>query len=325
MDKWAENLKSDVVVQLSSCQKILDEQIREHIQREGKIREVEGVFGDTFKNTGFVSNDFKDEKGIQMTFYGCSFAQKGDLRKETIDSTTITKRAFIVIADIFLKFKFSVLFSLIFSFKKTIKYIIYQLFSIYRADLWLKTYKQLSDFAPFPRELIRAGLKLAQNIPLEYEKYPIVENKPDIFKIDYREFRLHIESLFWCLGTFFQNDTAYYYRGQDPLNNLNKESLLIDPRKEINRLFDLAIEREQHIKEKFRLLKKLTIFLLIPSIKNMVVEYLLELDLEQIKPDKADIYFNARKHGYNFRGESYGMRSKRADLQDKELGHCIFK
>ena len=313
---WLNTLKSDI--EKTSKQQWFEEKISRHIKEKGFIIKVDGVFGDTFPNFGYVEEYLETDKGIQIKFYGCSIFYNGDLKRETIDSVATTKRAMMVIAAIILKFRFFLVFYLLF-YKKLVRDFIFKFAEIYEADLRQKAYKSLSDFSPVPREIIRAGMELTKEIPLEY---PLNEYG-EVSEIDYR---MKVEYLFWCLGTIIQNDTAYYWRVQDPLSNLNKGALKRNPKKEIARLFDLAIERENQIKDKIHFLKKFFMLLLwFPPAKRLALKYLLELDIDKIQPNEDDLYWASRRDGYNFMGLSVAQRSSNIEAIDKEKGHLILR
>lgn len=289
----------------------LDAKICQHIKEKGSIVSVEGAFGDTFRNLGFVEEYIKTDKGIQTKFYGCSILFKGDLRREVIDGVATVKRVMMASAELALKYKFS-LIRFLFSYKKALRNFVDWFIQIYEADLGQKSYKNLNDFAPVPRELIRAGLKLAEEIPLG--KYPLSRWGP-------REYRIDVKRLFWCVGTIIQSDFAYYWRVQDPLSNFQKTN---DIRKEIGRLFNLAIERENQIKEKFIILKRAAmIILLFPPIKRLAIKYFNELNIDKIQPDEEDVYWSGRRAGYNFGGISYEEKIKEIERIDKEKGNVI--
>ena len=201
---------------------------------------------------------------------------------------------------------------------------------IYRADLESKTYKNLNEFSPFPRELIRAANVIADKIPLVYSQtgpgpsesnYYLDEREPDE-----REMRVLVKRLFYFIGTLVQFDSAYCWRPQDALSNLDKEKLKKSPRKEVLRLFDIAIERESQIKDKIQLFRKFaSIILFVPKVRKFAKEYLMELDLEKIKPDTDDDYWAGRRAGYNWKGIDWETRRKQADDLDKRLGNVIIK
>lgn len=292
--------------------------VREHIRKNGKIDEVHGVFGDVIENIGFVEK-YENKNGWKTKFYGVSVPYHGIAKSDVIDSMATVKRVLMVTAKYALKYKYFLIFLLPF-WRKSVKEFLLWFTEIYDVDLRKKTWTYLDEFSPFPRELIRAGVKLSEKIPLTYPKEDGVWNK-DGGNIDRREFRFKVQEIFWCIGTFIQFDSAYYWRVQDPLSNLNKNN---DTRKEIIRLFDLALEREQDIKGKILMLKKVaSLLLLFPPFKSMVRDYLQELDVDKLQPDESDVYFAGRRQCYNFQGKPLEVRRKEAEDLDKSLGNVI--
>ena len=296
--------------------KALNEQIHKHITEKGQISEVHGVFGEYFPNKGFIEEIKLTEKGNQTKFYGCSVLYKGIVKNEVIDSLATVKRVLIETLRLVLR--------------PTFKNALYWFVRIYRADLESKTYKNLNEFSPFPRELIRAANVIADKIPLVYSQtgpgpsesnYYLDEREPDE-----REMRVLVKRLFYFIGTLVQFDSAYCWRPQDALSNLDKEKLKKSPRKEVLRLFDIAIERESQIKDKIQLFRKFaSIILFVPKVRKFAKEYLMELDLEKIKPDTDDDYWAGRRAGYNWKGIDWETRRKQADDLDKRLGNVIIK
>ena len=57
------------------------------------------------------------------------------------------------------------------------------------------------------------------------------------------------------------------------------------------------------------------------NLREFVREYLLELNLDKIKPDEHDLYFTLRRSTYRFRDVSVEERVKEAERIDKEKGH----
>src|SRR3990167_9556685 len=172
-EEWLKKLESkNTPSPLNDGQKVIDAMIREHIKTHGKITYVEGPFNDQVKNLGFIQEQVKTEKGIQTKFYGCSYLFKVDLKRETIDSVALTKRVLMSTIEQVLWGKM-----LFFSFKA----FIYWFVRIYEADLQNKTYKNLSDFSPLPRELISAGMKCLEKIRSE-------------------EYRAKVNKFLWAIG-----------------------------------------------------------------------------------------------------------------------------
>lgn len=120
-------------------------------------------------------------------------------------------------------------------------------------------------------------------------------------------------------------DNAYRYRVQDILSELNKETLKKNPLKEILRLMDLLIEREleEGVQNKWKEMRDLGGFYLriARGLLSMVQEFLLEINLEEVKFSKEDLYFCVMRTDYDFgfclRGErkcKLGAPEKRKKL-----------
>ena len=59
------------------------------------------------------------------------------------------------------------------------------------------------------------------------------------------------------------------------------------------------------------------------SSREFVVEFLCELDMEEVKLDEADWYFCLRRDGYDFGGIPIKERLEERKRLDKEKGHNI--
>lgn len=292
---------------------------------------IEGIFGDTTKNRGFVEKYLNHEvtgKGTCTKFFGCEVLYNGKIQSATIDACATVKRVLIATAGVILKYKYLLILFLPF-WKRALKDFIYWFVEIYEVDLVKKTYRNLVEFSPVTKEIIRVGFKIA-------EKFPAKKNITFINTLGLgiwsygeefaKELQVRIRRLFWCIATFFQFDAAYYWRLQDPLSNLNQDNVEVNVRKEVLRLFDIAISREHQIKDKLIMLKKLASFvLLFPPAYFFAREFLLELDVKKIQPDKSDRYYAYRRNSYDFEGKSKEERTQWFKDLDKRLGNVIIE
>ena len=117
----------------------------------------------------------------------------------------------------------------------------------------------------------------------------------------------------WCVVMFWQLDDAYKFRGQDVGENLNKDALQKNVRKEIIRLIKLGLSREvaqseEHKKKWKYLLWIVSFILLFSNVKRMVRNFLMELDINKIRPDLIDRYWMSRYFDYDFNGETLETR-----------------
>ena len=261
--------------------------------------------------------------GQVTEFYGVSYLYKGTLFGDTLSSVAVTKRTLMASAELLLKYWFFLSPLALIFWKTSVKAFVYWFAQIYEADLKQKTYKYLSEFSPVPREVIRAGLKLADKIPIKAKFFEDMWDRKEFESEDSQEYRIRVRRIIWCIGTFIQSDSAYYKRVQDALSNLNK-LWLNNSRQEILRLFDLVLSREKTISDKVRKLMKLvSILLLFPPFLKIARSYLYELEPKEFEPDDSDRYYNSRVQGYDFEGKPYAERKEWADKKDKELGHTI--
>ena len=344
----SECVKSDIDCSVCPSPKIkaLQEEIQKIIHEKGKIEYAEGVFGDANQNLAYFGEMIHDKKGAQYRILGCSYLYPNTLLGAVHDSCTSLKRT--LMATIGFAFKCWWIFSpltLVF-YKSVIKAFVYWFAGIYESDLKQKTYRFLSEFAPVPREMIRAGLVLADKIPLKglkdnfEEQYgqqytairlEYADSTDDWHRKEFEgiatgEYRVRVRRVVWGVGTFVQSDSAYRIRPQDGLSNLDKAKLNENPRKEILRLFDLVMARDNTIGFKVNQLRKLaSLLLLFPPILNIAYDYFNELDVSQFQPDEADRYFYSRIQGYNFEGKSIEERRAWADKIDMEREHTILK
>ena len=121
-------------------------------------------------------------------------------------------------------------------------------------------------------------------------------------------------------------DTAYRFVMQDILPEVNLDSLRKSPREEINRLFDLMIQRERPGDQRnkwIRIKRAVMIALRIRKIRKLFVRFFLGLDYEKIKLDEADWYFVLGHHCYNYQDISYEDRLLERERIDREKGHKI--
>ncbi len=109
-------------------------------------------------------------------------------------------------------------------------------------------------------------------------------------------------------------DPAYRYQGQDIFGELNKEALKKNLAKELTRLFDIMIERQDKgdvartMQKKWGRFKIVIAFLARKGLLKEFVEILLNLDIEKVKLDEGDVYNFAVFPHYNLRGLPYQER-----------------
>jgi hypothetical protein len=119
------------------------------------------------------------------------------------------------------------------------------------------------------------------------------------------------ESFIDAITLVLEHDSAYRYRFQDIIVNLNKYELTRNSKKELCRLMDMLIEREEgRLSDKWEKVKKFAeIALSFPTkIRRELVKILVELNLEELKFSKEDIYWTDYYYSYKFGGKSLEER-----------------
>jgi hypothetical protein len=123
-----------------------------------------------------------------------------------------------------------------------------------------------------------------------------------------------------AVSLIFEYDSAYRYRFQDVIVNLNKEKIngYFSVIKEISRLFDILISREpldngkeSGMSKKFKKLKSLIKLLMLnPKVNKLVRYILLDVDLYKLQFSKEDIYWVNQFNVYKYRGLTIEERNQ---------------
>mgnify|MGYP001594517610 CR=1 FL=1 len=315
-EDWVKTLKSDKGTysnpDLTPEQKALDEQVRKHIQEKGKVEQVEGIYGDSNRGcSAYIEYEIRPEGGGVFTkFYGCSILYQGTIVRDITDRVATIKR--VILEDLRLVVSKPVRYvlpTLMLAWRKILGSAVIRLLRIYDADLikWELKEKELSAAG---REILRVGLKIFAR----YEGFFTKTNK--------NQENHSVRKLMYCLVMLMEGDHAYFHRFRDAFSNLNKEN---PPRKEILRITDILIEREKSsIVSKFKLVRKLLFYaLLLPEIKNLAKEFIQEVNVDKIKLDEADMYFNLNRRLYDFGGRSFKDRYDEFGKLNKMMGNVI--
>lgn len=296
-----------------------DKKLWKLLEEKKELKRVEGIYGDVFQNLDYIEEEVEDEKGLQLKFIGCNFLYKGNLDAKTIDSLVSLKRALIATAELLYKYRFFLILLLPF-YKKLFRDAIFWFWQLYAVDARKKVYMFNGLYSPVTRELLRVGYKMIdERIPLEGK--PLDEDgEPGD-----EEFRTQVKDVFKCIVSFFQYDSAYYWRLQDFLVILCSEfKQLTDVKKAFEQALSITLAREHHINIKLNSVKNIIKFVLYaPVIRSLIYDFLSQLDCEKIKPDQADTYFNLRREGYDFMGVSLKVRQALADALDKKHDNYI--
>ena len=300
----------------------LEEEIHEASTERGNMEGIEGVFGDGPWNKGYIDKITNAGKGLETKFFGCSQLYKGKIRSDMIDAGVPLKAALMGIVQFALENKLIlVLISpviLIFH-KRLLKSAVYWFSMIYMKDLKQKTLTNIEQFSPVTKELIRAGFKLAEQIPTKSDiSFPYEGIWHEGEKND-NEYQVRVRRCIWAVATFIQADSAYYWRVQDGLNCIKERTI-----KGLLNAFNLVLQREKQISGKVKqLYTLLRLILLFPPIRKFAIMYLRELDFTKVEPDEADKYYAYRRSCYDFDGKGKEERIAWALEVDKRDGNVI--
>lgn len=104
----------------------------------------------------------------------------------------------------------------------------------------------------------------------------------------------------WCMA--WEYDDAYRYTGQDVLPEFNKEAVRKDIVKEIKRILDLILERDNRgLFIKFTQIRKMLFLLKFSkSMRTMMERFFLAIDMDRIKMDEDDKFHARFKENYDW-------------------------
>lgn len=122
------------------------------------------------------------------------------------------------------------------------------------------------------------------------------------------------------IAQIFEHDNAYRYRVQDLASEANEYALTTDPKREVQRLLDLAIQREggnNPIIRKLKLVKRAVSFVLsFPKYKRAFKTAMM-LGLDGLRYDRQDWYWVCQRGDYAYGGLPKGARMKEFDIYPK--------
>lgn len=238
--------------------------------------------------------EYPESGGIFRYFQGMKFPEKGFPTPEAITACNIVKRALVTVVKSF-----------------TSKWLILSYVGLL--------------FTPW-RFKLRIGQNLLNNF-LEFCRVPMRPVRWDdrYFMLPVKELRSYIDrfidnlglspydeenqdSLGLYVGMMIEFDSAYSYRFQDIMSEVDKEALISDPSREFARLLDIFAQREPqrpHLVKKFALIiKALRILFLSPRIRRAFVAATQGVDFENLGLSEADKYHVLYLNGYEFMGRT---------------------
>lgn len=315
---------------LSEKSKRLKKRIEKEISENKQFMKVVGAFGDVEDCEGILEKHLTPESGGTFSkFYGCDYLFKGVPMQSVVEGIGLGKSMIsmipreLVAPSLIVKTMLFLLF--IFQRKK-----FYHFLRVYFYNQWFHSVYKINLL---PERFNKVGKELHRAMDLALEKAcrRIGMNSLDLLNRDFniqtpREIYEAIAFAWEFIVLFIEYDNAYRFRLQDALENLNKENVEKNTVKEIKRLLDLLIERENPIyggiPNKWKQIKRVIIPVLILSktIRNLIRDFLLQLDLDMIKLDEDDFYFCLNRKGNSIRGISYEKRIEIKKEIDKQKG-----
>jgi len=129
----------------------------------------------------------------------------------------------------------------------------------------------------------------------------------------------------FCMA--IEYDNAYRFMIQDIFPLISVEDLKDHTVKEVKRILDIVIKRNNTKNQKRRWLKVKKVVVLAlrlsPKLKRMLIDFVSEFNMNKIQRDDADWYFCLNRRKYDFKGLSHEQRMKIKEQIDKEKGHQI--
>lgn len=310
------------------------EKIRSHVSEKGSLPIANGGFGDMEDCTGLVEEVLTPEEGgTYIKFYGCEYLFKGFPEQNVVEGLGLAKAMISALPREIFARSWTMLLALGWTFlfqRRKFIHLLHVYFSAIYANEVAKVGIPEIRYNRVPKELKRAVYAV-----LNREFKPVKDENGVELGILHRDFSISSDkeilelvakvTEFICL--FLELDSAYRFRIQDALGELDKNNLKKSVVKELDRVAGIMLQRENGIKPKIVHAKRLLkLFLILsPKMRRLTRDFLLELDLEKVSLDEADWYFCLRRNNYNFGGLPVEERVKEKERIDKEKGHVALR
>lgn len=265
----------------------VEEKLRKDIREKG-VTPIGGAFGDMENCDAYVEEVIKPESGGTFCkLYGCNYLYEGFPESKVVDEIAAPKR--VVIA--------------------TAKFLLGNPFNLERILHW---YVQICEAGHYRREIPTKEFSRMQR---------------ELMRVGYEMAKTEDETrLVYHVAKILEFDNAYgRSRIQDVLSNLNKAILNRSVIREVNRLFWLGISRETHVDQKMRQMRKIILFVLIvsPRARRITKEFLSKLNLDEIRPSEANVYYSLLRQGYDYMGLSLLKRMNLKNHMDSVKGNVV--
>ncbi len=250
----------------------------------------------------YILDHFDFTKGIDTYMKDASFPRKGFPTPSAFVSVNYVKSVFIdslrvIIDPVFIP---TAVMFLCLPFKRKIKFI----------------EKALIGFNRLTFKVMRKELRVHRYLtPIAQELFILV--KVFLVRLGINEEQAIQFAEIFC--HLIEYDDAYRFRLQDIFNEVNQESLLTNPRKELKRVFKIYKERDSiGVAEKFSIIYYLLLLVLLsPKIRSSFKEVVKVTNFSKLRFDEADHYWVSVRGDYKFFGKTFEERVQ--DLENKGL------
>lgn len=226
---------------------------------------------------------FPDEGGVYVRYTNVEHPSKGFLQAETVEIVDEVKKTMMALMrGVFGGMQKSKLRMLLFmiAFRKQFESILFELL----AEMDYRMLRILQR----PERYCISGREIYRVFNLLMKWYP--------------SWKDNLEHLRNIVCMIWEYDDAYRYPGQDVIVEINKDAIRKDVVKEVSRIIDIYLERDDRgTAQKFRRIKKLMFLTrFMPKLREIMMRFFLELKVENMGLDDADFFHAKYKEGYNW-------------------------
>lgn len=282
--KQKQNVQSDKAGAFEFIQKInfILQKVRESDSGMMETKNVKGITDDPNK-LAITKVLFPEEGGVYTYFDGLEHPAKGFCYGETVETVDEVKKTIMaLLTGFFDAMSKGKLRTLIFAFLFKKQFVAIGKRLVIQIDYRMRRVRQKPDkYCTCAREIYRVF---------------------NLMETWYPEYVKEIKSIKNIICMALEYDDAYRYTLQDTLPELDKDAVKKNTVKEIKRILDLVLERDNRgLCVKLLKIRKL-LFLLNYSkgVRTILERFLCELDLDKIKLDEADSFHAHYKESYNW-------------------------
>lgn len=312
---------------LSEPVKEVIKQIQEKTSKSGQAMIINGMFGDMTECDGVVE-EIKDspQGGIFVKAFGSPHLFKGVPRKEVVDMLNLPKAFISLVPRELFRSKLTIFyFACLYLFSRkhfwhTLRTIFHRIHDLSLTRIQYPDVKKYSQPVRMLRSAFDETIRQLYEIDINSKQGLTEETN----YIGPREKWITLTCIVRLICEFIENDNAYRLKVQDIFKEYKRKNIQKDTRKEILRLLDILIKRENQnlMTEKWEFIRKVaSITLRLKSVKKFARYYFLLIEQSQMIPDDDDWYMSLRRDGYNFGGLSLKERLKIKKKIDKKRGH----